>query len=269
MTPAGSRTLLVGVVPTAVALVETFGERGGGHLFPEEAAAVAQAVPARRREFSTVRWCARQALARLGCPPVAIPPDLGHAQGWARRAPVWPPGYVGSMTHCDGYRAAAVSTDTAVTAIGIDAEPHLPLPEGVLPLVSTNTERAHLIELARAAPGIAWDRVLFSAKESIFKAWYPTTGEWLGFEECEVVIDTLGPGAGAFTGTVAPGRSVTGGAQVRPGRFEGSWRISSWPGRPTLVGTVVVVAARAVGAAPQDPLPPEKSTPWARATRPE
>ena len=45
---------------------------------------------------------------------------------------------------------------------------------------------------ARAcAPAICWDRLLFSAKESVYKAWFRATGRWLGFEDAEVTIDPV------------------------------------------------------------------------------
>jgi 4'-phosphopantetheinyl transferase EntD len=71
-------------------------------LFPEEEAMVARAVGKRRREFSTARACARDALVELGEPPQAIPTG-------PKGEPLWPPGVVGSITHCDGYRACAVA----------------------------------------------------------------------------------------------------------------------------------------------------------------
>jgi 4'-phosphopantetheinyl transferase EntD len=39
---------------------------------------------------------------------------------------------------------------------------------------------------------VRWDRILFSAKESVYKAWFPLTGEWLGFEEAELTLDPSG-----------------------------------------------------------------------------
>src|SRR3981081_2727213 len=71
-------------------------------LFPEEEAAISRAVEKRRRDFRTVRHCSRRALRELGVPPTAVVPG-------ERRKPVWPPGVVGSLTHCTGYRAAAVA----------------------------------------------------------------------------------------------------------------------------------------------------------------
>ena len=45
-------------------------------------------------------------------------------------------------------------------------------------------------------PGICWDRLLFSAKESVYKTWFPLARCWLDFESADVVID---PRGGTFT----------------------------------------------------------------------
>lgn len=90
------------------------------------------------------------------------------------------------MTHCAGYCAAAVARAHEVTALGIDAEEHAPLPEGVLALISLEGERERLAGLRARAGGVHWDRVLFSAKESVYKAWFPLTRRWLGFEQADV-----------------------------------------------------------------------------------
>jgi 4'-phosphopantetheinyl transferase EntD len=107
-------------------------------------------------------------------------------------SPRWPDGVVGSMTHCDGYRAAAVARAADLAALGIDAEPHGPLPDGVLDAVAREEELAMLDGLRRAAPGVHWDRLLFSAKESVYKAWFPVTGRWLGFEDASLAFDRGG-----------------------------------------------------------------------------
>ncbi|WP_166353423.1 4'-phosphopantetheinyl transferase family protein [Phytoactinopolyspora limicola] len=148
-------------------------------LFPEELAHIARAVPKRRDEFTTVRYCARLALRQLGMDRPPLVPGEGGA-------PTWPRGVVGSMTHCTGYRAAVVADGANVVSIGIDAEPDEPLPEGVEQAVMLPTERRHVAELAVAEPGPHWDRLLFSAKESVYKTWYPLAGTWLDFEDAEV-----------------------------------------------------------------------------------
>jgi 4'-phosphopantetheinyl transferase EntD len=136
-------------------------------------------VDKRRREFITGRACARAALARLGLPAAPIPRG-------ERGAPQWPAGVVGSITHCAGYRAGAVAWRRDVRTIGVDAEPHGPLPPRVLDTVASATEQARLAELAAAVPAVHWDRLLFSAKESVYKAWFPLTGQWLGFDEAAI-----------------------------------------------------------------------------------
>jgi 4'-phosphopantetheinyl transferase EntD len=177
------------ILPAEAAAEEAFSDPPGVTLFPEEEAVIARAVDKRRREFTTARVCARAALARLGFPPVPIVPGL-------RGAPQWPDGVVGSMTHCAGYRACAVARDEDLRTIGLDAEPHDKLPDGVLAAVSSPQERERLTALAVAVPGTHWDRVLFSAKESVYKAWFPLTRRWLGFEGASVAID---PVKGTFT----------------------------------------------------------------------
>jgi len=173
------------LLPAAVACIAVRGDDLSACLFPEEAAQLGQAVDSRIREFATGRSCARRALQRLGLPQVSI------LRG-PRREPLWPPGTVGSITHCRLYCAAAVARQAEVLTLGIDAEVHDRLPPGVAERVLLDEERRWL---ARAPAGTHWDRVLFSAKESVYKAWFPLTGKWLGFDEAVV---TVAPSEGIF-----------------------------------------------------------------------
>lgn len=233
----GRRGLLTRLLPDDVMVSELFTDPPDVVLFPQEAEVVAGAVEARRREFATVRRCARIALARLGVAPGPILPAR-EGPPWAHRAPKWPDGVVGSMTHCDGYRAAAVARRSAVASVGVDAEPNAPVPDGVAELVVLPEERGILERLVAAEPAIAWDRLLFSAKESVFKAWYPLTGRWLDFSECVIEPD---PDRGTFTGTLkVPGPVVSG---KRIDRFEGRWHSLAGEG-PGHLATAVVVRGR-------------------------
>ncbi|WP_137992768.1 4'-phosphopantetheinyl transferase family protein [Streptomyces vilmorinianum] len=165
------------ILPRGVAVQEAYGDLAGALLFPEEETAVARAVPKRRREYATTRHCARIALRRLGHAPAPV------LRG-PNREPLWPEGVVGALTHCDGYRAAAVAWAGApIASLGIDAEPHLPLPDGVRETVTRPEELPHLAELAAREPEVHWDRLLFSAKESVYKAWFPLARSWLDFED--------------------------------------------------------------------------------------
>jgi 4'-phosphopantetheinyl transferase EntD len=202
------------IVPGCVCAREAFEDPGGGGhelLYPEEAEVIARSVPKRQREFTTVRLCARGALEELGYPPQPLLPGR-------RGAPGWPEGVVGSMTHCAGYRAAVVARARDVVSAGIDAEPNEPLPDGVLKSISLPVERKRLAALRAGAPRVWWDRLLFSAKESVFKTWYPLTGSELGFEEAEIEPD---PDAGTFSARLlVPGPMVEG---RRVEVFSGRW----------------------------------------------
>jgi 4'-phosphopantetheinyl transferase EntD len=216
------------ILPSGVEAAEVFGgESDDGELFPEEAALVARATEKRRREFTGVRVCARLALARAGVRPAPIIPGPSGS-------PQWPAGIVGSMTHCDGYRAAAVGRADAFAAIGIDAEPHKLLPGGVLPRVASESERTALAGLAAVAPEVCWDRILFSAKESVYKAWFPATGQRLGFSDADVELDVTGSFAAHL---IVPGPMI-GGRLVET--YDGFWAV----GRGLVVTAVAVPASR-------------------------
>ncbi len=176
------------VLPEGVASADTFGEIEEA-LFDEELSSIEHAVERRVLEFTTVRGCARRALGDLGMARTPMPSESGHG-------PQWPQGVVGSMTHCEGYRAAAAGYSSQWLSMGIDAEPDLPTPEGVLKEISLPRERRLLKALQAIDPSHAWDRLLFSAKESVYKAWWPVMRRWLGFEEVVVMIDRL---TGVFT----------------------------------------------------------------------
>ncbi len=171
--------LLSSILPTAVVAVACLSDDDAGPLHPTEEPAVERAVASRRAEFTTGRTCARTALASLGAPAEAVP--VGE-----KRAPVWPDGVVGSITHTRGFRGAAVAWRSEVRSVGIDAEEHGALPDGVLDAVSSESERDSLARLSAAHPDVSWDRLLFSAKESVYKTWFPLTGRWLGFEDAEL-----------------------------------------------------------------------------------
>ncbi|GLW99279.1 4'-phosphopantetheinyl transferase superfamily protein [Microtetraspora sp. NBRC 16547] len=196
------------ILPDRVVFREAFGDEPEAVLFAEETALVTHAVDKRRREFTTGRHCARAALALLGFPPAPI---LKGERG----APVWPPGVVGSITHCAGYRAAAVSVD--VLSIGIDAEPALPLPDGILETISLPGERDMLTRLGGGQP---WDRLLFSAKESVYKAWFPLARRRLDFADARIGID---PDGGFTARLLVPGPHV-GEAELRG--FTGRWLVA-------------------------------------------
>lgn len=177
--------MLIDSLVPALACAEMLSDAPESTLFPGEAAIVSTAVAERRREFATVRHCARRALATIGCGPVPLLPDM-HG------APRWPVGVVGSMTHCPGYRAAVVGPAGEVRSIGIDAEPHAAMPEAVLDHIVRDDERVRIRALSDSQPDVHWGLVLFCAKEAVYKAWYPLTRRWLDFADLSLRLDADG-----------------------------------------------------------------------------
>jgi 4'-phosphopantetheinyl transferase EntD len=217
--------MIEAVVPGA-ACAEMFCDAPEETMFSTEAAAVANAAAERRREFGTVRYCAREALREIGIPGVPILPDVD-------RAPRWPVGVVGSMTHCAGYRAAAVARSGELCGLGIDAEPHAAVPDAALDLVLREEEHERQLELADAYPFMHWDRILFCAKEAVYKAWFPLTRRWLDFEDVSTTVHL----DGTFWARRVGGPRVAG---VDLDGFSGRWA----------VGRGLVVAATSVSPMP-------------------
>ena len=75
-----------------------------------------------------------------------------------------------------------------ITDIGIDAEPNNPIESEIYSLIMSKKEIKQMGELTCSQPNISWDRLTFSAKESVYKAWFPTYGKWLDFTDCEVMF---------------------------------------------------------------------------------
>nr|WP_255549490.1 4'-phosphopantetheinyl transferase superfamily protein [Corynebacterium sp. TAE3-ERU12] len=148
-------------------------------LDERERCLVSGAVDARKAEFGDARWCAHRAIEELTGAPSTTPILRGE-----RGMPIWPETVTGSMTHTNGFRAAVVVPRLLVQSIGVDAEVAEPLPDGVLPMIASEREQASVrsCELPFA------DRLLFCAKEATYKAWFPLTGRWLGFEDADIDV---------------------------------------------------------------------------------
>jgi 4'-phosphopantetheinyl transferase EntD len=125
---------------------------------------------------------------------------------------------VGSITHCAGYRACAVAPASELLTIGVDAELGEPLPAGLIGDIALPEERRLLERLSAEDSAVSWDRLLFSIKESIYKAWFPLARSWLGFEDASVAID---PAEGTFSAQLlVPGPTL--GERTLDG-FSGRW----------------------------------------------
>jgi 4'-phosphopantetheinyl transferase EntD len=177
----GTTAMLSKILPAAVACSEQIGTLMGSLLLHEARLLGPRTVNTRQREFAAGRNCARAALGLLGVPQSPI------LQGQYRE-PLWPVGAVGSITHCEGYCAAAVASAKDYASIGIDAELNESLPAGVLDLIAVRAERAWLQDAPHGL--VCWDRLLFSIKESIYKTWFPMEQCWLDFDQAVVEVDS-------------------------------------------------------------------------------
>ncbi|WP_340163211.1 4'-phosphopantetheinyl transferase family protein [Mesorhizobium sp. NZP2298] len=155
------------------------------HLSPEEARSIPARRPAMRRASGAARWIAHRLLADIGIKNVAIPRAPSGA-------PVWPDGTIGSLAHDDDMAVAAVARIGQIVSLGIDVEPALPLPDDIFALVATGADR-----MGSAGQRLA-GRLLFAAKEAVYKAVYPLDHQVLGYED--IAVDLKADRATTTTG---------------------------------------------------------------------
>jgi len=148
-------------------------------LHEQERQALGGMVNKRVREFVAGRVLARRALAELGLDDHAIPKRQD-------RSPGWPVGVVGSITHTNDLCVVAVAKEDHVTALGIDVERSRALEGSLWPQIGDEDEIRKLPSGMQTGVAVCW---LFSAKEAFYKAQYPLTGKFLGFEDVRVTLD--------------------------------------------------------------------------------
>lgn len=172
-------TVLEGLFPEQVRCVLSTEYPDDFELLGAEREQLAPMTARRRREFIHGRSCARLALAGLGYQDCHVPSS-------SERAPVWPNGVVGSISHCDDAAAAAAAHGVDVDGIGLDLERCDELDRDLLPMICRTEELARIegsdIELMLA-------KLIFSAKESVFKCIWPTVRRFVDFPDVEIQLD--------------------------------------------------------------------------------
>lgn len=176
-------SVLATLLPDAVKLIEADEAAWKGELFKEEADHIRRAVSKRADEYRAARTCARIALKHFDIPPQPI-------LSGKNRQPLWPAGITGSITHTEDYCAVAVARTADIQSIGIDVEGNSPLDTDLRSMICTETERAWIDQWGtQSYPQGIWEKIIFSCKESIYKAFNPIYGVFLDFQEATLSLD--------------------------------------------------------------------------------
>lgn len=168
-----------------VAAFEYWGSGDPAWLLDAERAETTSMGDNRRAEFAAGRQCARRAIGALaGGPAVHSEPLLSGDD----RPPIWPAGFHGSISHTRGWCGAAVAPlqqldHAGRRRMGIDGELVGRVHERLWRRLFTGPERTWLAGLAD--PTLACT-VMFSLKEAFYKAQYPLTRAWVGFEDVQI-----------------------------------------------------------------------------------
>jgi 4'-phosphopantetheinyl transferase EntD len=172
--------LVRGVFPADTAVAWASMSDTPDALLPGEEVFVAKAVAKRRHEFALGRSCARRALTAFGIEPQPL--LVG-----SMREPLWPSGIVGSITHDRALCVAVVARSSAYAGIGVDVEPDEPLDESVAARI-WSADEANAARASEVVPLASAAKLVFAAKEAVYKCQFPITGEYVGFHGVSVEL---------------------------------------------------------------------------------
>src|ERR1700736_5177087 len=141
--------------------------------------ALRYATQQRQREFLAGRWCAEEALQCLGA-------GSTHVAMAEDRAPIWPDGVVGSITHTGDFAAAAVAWAADIAGLGIDSEQIID-PAAARDIADIcMVDEATLFKAADGRSFCEFCTFVFSAKEAVFKCLFPLTRIFLEFTDVRI-----------------------------------------------------------------------------------
>lgn len=171
------------IAPSSISIAEATEDELAGPLPdlrpPEHLFLPRGAIFGRRTSYHWGRTLARRAMTDLGHSAAPIPAGLAGE-------PVWPTALVGSITHCASYCAAVVAEQVTWLSVGVDAEVIAPVGLEVIEQIASPRERAWI---AASEDSNQAAIALFSAKEAVYKAWFPLMRSWLAFDDVSLVFD--------------------------------------------------------------------------------
>jgi enterobactin synthetase component D len=160
------------------------GDDGDARVDVEVPAARATAAPRRLATFMAGRHCATQTLCDVtGVAPAPIGVD-------ADGAPIWPSGFVGSISHTDTFAMAAVARSTDIVGLGLDCERVMSAASADEISQMVSIDAAERAVVWAGAPALDWPAratLTFSVKESLYKCLRPLAGEYFGFHDARIV----------------------------------------------------------------------------------
>ncbi|MCU7872719.1 MAG: 4'-phosphopantetheinyl transferase superfamily protein [Candidatus Thiodiazotropha sp. (ex Lucinoma borealis)] len=168
---------LSSLFPPDVVIVKASNEMWSTPLCREEEQLIEGAVEKRQREFRAGRNAAHAALSQLNAPP-------GPLLRGEKRQPTWPAGFLGSISHCRERCVAVCTKKGELLSLGIDVEPLSPLSKGIARYIDTPEETQFKLQ-HETLPA----RLIFSAKESLYKCYYPLIGHYFGFQSVTLNFD--------------------------------------------------------------------------------
>lgn len=145
------------------------------------------AVQKRKAEFIAGRYCARTALAQLDDHSDTANEDVAIGIG-ASREPLWPQGFVGSITHTQGYASAVVAHQHKVRALGVDSEAWIePGRAGNISQQILTPRESHAGHMHLLGSQQHYLTLVFSAKESLFKCLFPVVHRFFDFHAAIII----------------------------------------------------------------------------------
>jgi 4'-phosphopantetheinyl transferase EntD len=166
---------LTTLFPSNVVIIHASEEMWSTPAHVDEERLIEGSVTKRQREFRAGRNAARAALKQLNAPS-------GPLLRGENREPIWPQGFIGSISHCDDSCITACVQKGEIISLGLDVEPLKPLKPGVARYIETEDERLFMERHSQLPP-----RLIFSAKESLYKCYHPLVRRFFGFHS--VVLD--------------------------------------------------------------------------------
>ena len=139
---------------------------------------VAHNATKRQREFAAGRSCAATLLNRWN-----VAEEVGVADD---RSPIWPAGFIGSISHSDNWVWSVVAEAAQTRSLGIDTEIVVSADTREMLNEDIVTEQERLIlQSLELSPEVAFT-LAFSAKEAFYKCWYPVTQAFFEFKQVAI-----------------------------------------------------------------------------------